>query len=152
MVTRLTVTAGVLLDAEPEQVWELAVDWAEQQRWIWATRTQGGHSLGARVTARTGIGPVGFTDPMLITEWDPPHRCTVTHQGKVVRGAGVFEVRPRTDGGAEFSWTERIELPLPPALGKPVAQLLIGPVTRIGLGSSVRRFARLVASSPWPRP
>ncbi|HUC58581.1 MAG TPA: SRPBCC family protein [Streptosporangiaceae bacterium] len=145
MTTRLTVTAGVVVDARQEQVWELAVDWAKQESWIWATRTNGGHHLGAHVTARTAIGPLGFTDPMVITEWDPPNRCTVTHQGNVVRGAGVFEVLPRGETQAEFRWTERIELPAP--IGKPLAQLLIGPVTRIGLGASLRRFARLASAS-----
>jgi hypothetical protein len=147
MNTRLTVTAGVLLGADQRRVWDLAVDWAGQERWIWATKTEGGHGLGAQVTGRTGIGPVGFTDPMVITEWDPPNRCTVTHQGKIVRGAGIFEVRPHGEASAEFRWTERIEIPLPPVIGKPLADLVIGPVTRVGLGSSLRRFARLVTAS-----
>ncbi len=148
MATRLTVTAGVIVGADQWQVWDLAVDWARQHRWILATRTQGGHGLGAQVTGRTSIGPVGFNDPMLITEWDPPNRCTVTHQGKIVRGEGIFEVRPGgetiNDLRTEFRWTERIELPLPPVVGRPLARLLIAPVTRVGLASSLRRFAGLL--------
>lgn len=151
MTTKLTVTAGVVVDADQRQIWDLVVDWSRQQEWILATKTEGGHGLGARVTGSTGIGPIRFADPMEVTEWDPPRRCTVTHLGKVVRGHGVFEVLGRAEkGGSEFRWTEVVELPvpLPPALARLVAAALIGPITRVGLGWSLRRFARLVGSGP----
>jgi hypothetical protein len=146
MSTRLTVAAGVVVRADRERVWRLATDWARQREWIWATTVDGGQGVGAKVTGWTGLGPIGFTDPMVITEWFPPRRCTVEHQGKVVRGTGVFEVLPRVrDGEAEFRWTEIIDLPLPPMIGKPLAIALVGPVARMGLGSSLRRFARVIA-------
>ncbi len=141
MPTKLTIAAGVLVPAAPERVWEAAIDWRRQREWIWATRVDGGNGAGAAVSGWTGIGRIGFTDTMVITEWDPPRRCTVTHTGKVVRGSGEFEVHPRGDR-SEFRWIERIELPLPPALGR-LAAAVIGPVARLGLGSSLHRFARL---------
>ncbi|HUZ55241.1 MAG TPA: SRPBCC family protein [Streptosporangiaceae bacterium] len=156
MPTSLTITAGVTIDADPERVWELAFDWSRQHEWIWATRTSGGHGLGAGVTGRTGIGPVGITDTMEITEWDPPRRCTVTHTGNIVRGEGIFEVLPR-GSRSEFRWTERILLPAPlldlvPAAAQPtfarVACALLAPLARAGLGSSLLRFGRLVESGP----
>jgi uncharacterized protein YndB with AHSA1/START domain len=151
----LTISAGVTVAAEPQRVWDLAVDWSAQREWIWATTTSGGHGMGAVVTGWTGIGPVGFTDTMVITEWDPPRRCTVSHTGRVVRGDGVFEVRPR-ENGSEFRWTERILLPeallaiLPAALQPAFARLayaVIAPVARAGLGYSLIKFARLFAST-----
>ena len=141
MATQLTVAAGVVVDVVPQRLWDLAVDWSMQHEWIWATRVHGGHGLGAKVVGWTGIGPVGFTDTMVITEWDPPRRCTVTHVGKIVRGSGVFEVLPRGDR-AEFRWTERIEIPLPAPFGR-LAAAAVGPVARVGLGWSLRRFAAL---------
>jgi hypothetical protein len=102
----------------------------------------GDHGQGARVVARTGIGPVGFTDTMVITEWEPPRRCVVRHTGRAIRGAGVFEVVP-AGAGSEFRWTERLDLPLGAAgrwgwrLAKPLAQR--------GMDLSLRRFARFVA-------
>jgi Polyketide cyclase / dehydrase and lipid transport len=150
----LTVTAGVTVTADAWRVWDLAVDWATQREWIWATTTSGGHGLGASVTGRTAVGPIGFTDTMLITEWDPPRRCTVTHTGRIVRGAGIFEVRPRGNR-TEFRWTERILLPDPllalvPAAARPaftrLAHAVIAPLARIGLGCSVVRFARLLGA------
>jgi hypothetical protein len=151
----LSITAGVTVAADPRRVWDLAVDWSAQREWIWATTTSGGQGLGATVTARTGVGRVGFTDTMLITEWDPPRRCTVSHTGRVVRGEGVFEVLPR-GGGSELRWTERILLPdalvaLVPAAVLPafsrLAFAVIAPAARAGLGYSLIRFARLVARS-----
>lgn len=141
------MAAGVVVRADPEQVWRLVTDWARQHEWIWVTRVHGGQGVGAKVSGRTGLGPVGFTDPMVITEWFPPRRCTVEHLGKIVRGTGVFEVLPRVrDGEAEFRWTEIIELPLPPVIGRPLAIWIIGPAARIGLGSSLRRFARVISA------
>ena len=136
------MTAGVLLDADPERVWRLAVDWPRQREWILGTRTEGGQGVGAAVTGRTGIGPVGFTDPMVITDWDPPRRCVVSHRGRLVRGEGEFEVA-RLGCRSQLLWTERIVLPR--ALGR-LAYVVIGRVTRLGLGWSLRRFARLLGS------
>lgn len=155
MPASLIVTAGVTVAAGPERVWDLAVDWSRQHEWIWATRTTGGHGIGAAVTGRTAIGPAGFTDTMLITEWDPPRRCTVTHTGGIVRGEGIFEVHPRDQGRTEFRWTERILLPepiadlIPPGAEAAVTRIayaLLAPLARLGLGSSLVRFARLAGA------
>ena len=106
----LRVTAQVHLPADPHQVWDLVTDWSRQHEWIWATQVRGGQGLGATVVGWTGVGPVGFTDTMVISEWEPPRRCVVRHTGKVVRGSGIFEVIP--DGtGCVFRWTEELELP-----------------------------------------
>jgi hypothetical protein len=135
----LEITASVLVQAEPARVWQLAMDWARQQDWMLATRVQGGQGTGAGVVARTGFGPVGFTDTMVITEWDPPRRCVVRHTGRVVRGLGVFEVIPRGTL-SEFAWTEELDLPWPASL---VSRLAARPARMI-MKASLRRFARLI--------
>lgn len=145
MGTPFVVDAQVTVAAEAARVWEAAVDWPGQHRWILATRVEGGQGVGARVTGRTGFGPAGFTDPMVITEWDPPRRCVVRHTGRLVQGQGVFEVTP--DGTASrFRWAEQLELPLPPAAG-PAIGLLVRPLAQWGLALSLRRFARLLGPS-----
>ena len=141
MPTPLRIAAQVTVDARPERVWWAAVDWPRQREWIWATRVRGGQGAGAEVTGWTGIGPLGFTDPMVITEWDPPRRCVVTHTGRLVRGTGIFEVSP-AGTGSRFHWAEAVQLPLPPPLGR-IACWLAAPVAAWGLRSSLRRFARL---------
>ena len=141
MPTPLRIAAAVTVAAEPAATWRAAVDWPRQREWIWATRVSGGHGPGAEVTGWTGIGPVGFTDPMVITEWDPPRRCVLRHTGWLVRGSGIFEVAPHGPG-SQFRWTEHLQLPVPPAIGR-LAGLVITPLAEWGLRSSLRRFARL---------
>ncbi len=135
----LEITASVLVQAGPDRVWQLAMDWARQEDWMLATRVQGGQGAGAAVVARTGFGPAGFTDTMEITEWDPPRRCVVRHTGRVVRGLGVFEVIPHGPL-SEFAWTEELQLPWPVSLG---ARLAARPARMI-MDASLRRFARLI--------
>lgn len=141
MPTELQIAAQVAVEATPEQVWRAAIDWPRQHEWMLGTRVRGGHGTGAEVTGWTGIGPFGFTDPMVITEWDPPRRCTVRHTGRVVRGTGIFEVAAR-GSGSEFRWTEHLQLPMPPAIGR-LAGRVICPLAQWALRSSLRRFARL---------
>src|SRR5713226_9984088 len=126
MSAQLEVTSRVLVKAEPERVWQVAMDWSRQREWMWGTQVSGGTGTGAEVVARTGIGPVGFADTMVITEWNPPIRCIVRHTGRVVRGLGIFEVSGR-GSESEFRWAEELDLPLPAALGA-LAGLLIRPV------------------------
>jgi carbon monoxide dehydrogenase subunit G len=142
----LEVRSRVRVPATPERVWQVAMDWSRQGEWIPGTSVSGGAGVGAQVVARTAAGPVGFTDTMIITEWDPPRRCVVRHTGKVVRGSGIFEVIPSGEL-TEFRWTEQVELPVPGAV-QPGA-ILVGrwtlvPLTRLALDYSLRRFARLV--------
>jgi carbon monoxide dehydrogenase subunit G len=145
MGTPLEVAARITVPAGPEQVWQAVIDWPRQREWIPATRVTGGQGVGAEVTGWTGLGPAGFTDRMVITEWEPPRRCVVSHTGRVVRGTGVFEVIPQ-GAASEFRWAEHLQLPLPPAAGKAVTPLL-RPIARWGLALALRRFARLFAPS-----
>lgn len=89
---------SVEVDAPAERTWDAAVDWARQGEWMLGTRvtpTAGnGQGVGARLEAFSGIGPIGFLDPMEITRWQPPRACHVRHLGRVVRGSGWVLVRP----------------------------------------------------------
>ncbi len=90
--------ASVDLPLDPQTAWDIVVDWDRQSRWmlltrVWATENDG-VGIGGGVVAKTSVGPVGFTDDMVITHWDPPRECTVKHLGTIVRGTGTFAVRP----------------------------------------------------------
>lgn len=143
----LEVSSHVLVSAEPERVWQAAMDWSRQQDWMWGTRVRGGTGVGAQVVARTGLGPLGFADTMVITEWDPPHRCVVRHTGKIIRGLGIFEVARRGEL-CEFRWTEQLHLPLSSAgpLSRwavlPLGRRIAVPLAQRALDASLRRFAR----------
>jgi uncharacterized protein YndB with AHSA1/START domain len=136
------------VDAPPERVWAALVDWDRQGEWMLSTDVRsddetGGQGVGGRLAARTGLRlpggrRIGVLDSMVITEWTPPRVVHVRHTGRVVRGTGVFEVRPRGDGST-FVWTERLDLPLGPLgrLGWP----LVRPAMVAGVRLSLRRFA-----------
>jgi uncharacterized protein YndB with AHSA1/START domain len=132
--------------APPETTFAAATDWPRQGEWMIGTRvraTRGdGVGIGARIEAFTGVGGVGFTDPMEIVHWQPPYRCVMRHLGRVVRGAGAFEVEARPGGTSRFVWSEWL---LPPGgLAGQYAFLLGRPAFAAGVARSLRRFARLV--------
>jgi carbon monoxide dehydrogenase subunit G len=141
------LTLAVDVAAPPEQVWAAAVDWEHQHEWMAGTTVRGGQGLGATLEAYTGWFGVGFTDPMTITTWDPPYRCVVRHDGRVVRGTAAFEVIPNGNG-ARFVWTEWLVLPFG-LLGE-IGFLLVKPLVLIPLRRSLDAFAQWVSSRGTP--
>jgi hypothetical protein len=139
----------VLVDAPAKAVWDTVVDWDRQQEWVLGTslRVVGDRreGLGTRLEAFTGIGSrAGFTDEMVVVEWEPPSRCVVRHTGRLVRGTGVFEVFALPEGRSRFVWSEHLQLPLGPVgrAGWP----FVRPAVSTGLKASLRRLARRVAA------
>ena len=98
-----------------------------------------GHRVGGRITARTGLGPVGFVDTMTVTRWDPPRRCEVMHTGRLVRGPGSFAVEPVAPDRCRVAWEERLDLPFG-VLGR-AGWVLLRPLARAGLTFALRRFS-----------
>lgn len=148
-LVELTVRTPV--EAPAASVWRVLTDWERQGDWMVGTTVRlasgDGRSVGAKLAARTGIGPFGFTDTMKITVWDPPRRCEVLHTGRLVRGAGVFDVEPR-GAAATVVWTERLQLPFG-VFGR-WGWPLVRPAFRAGLKLSLSRLARLCESPPGP--
>lgn len=129
--------------APREAVWAALTDWDHQGEWMLGTRTRvtggDGRSVGSTLAAFTGLGPLGFTDTMEITAWEPPTRCEVRHTGRLVHGLGVFEVVARGEGRSTLVWHEHLRPPLG-RLGD-LGWLLAGPAFRLGVRQSLRRFA-----------
>ncbi len=134
------------VDASVAEVWAGATDWAGQREWMLGTTVtptaQDGQGVGGAIAAFTGVGKVGFLDPMEITRWDPPRACHVLHTGRVVRGTGAFEVEPRGEDRATFVWSEVLDLPLG-VFGR-AAWPVVRPVFAAGVRLSLKRFARWV--------
>jgi carbon monoxide dehydrogenase subunit G len=149
MADPVTVSSRVVVPAAPDQVWQAAVDWSGHHRWIIATCVYGDQGPGATVVGRTGIGPLGFTDTMVITRWEPPRRCVLHHIGPLVHGDVLFEVTP-AGAGSQFSWTEQLQLPMAAAahLAWPVIRRLL----QRGMNMSLHRFARLFPPGAPPEP
>jgi hypothetical protein len=140
-----TLSASAEIDATVERTWEVVTDWQRQGEWIPLTDVRvsvdSPIGVGARISARSGIGPLTVVDPMVIDVWVPPNRCEVVHLGKVVTGRGVFLVEPLPDGRSKFTWSEVLdgEHQLINRLGMPA--------TRVMLGVAVKRLARLVVTA-----
>ena len=143
------LSRSVTINAPPATVFAAMTDWPRQNEWMVGTIVKaglhGGQGVSGTIAARTALGPFGFTDPMTITDWQPPHRCAVTHTGRIVCGSGVFLVEPIGDESTHqtrFTWSETVQLPFGwlGRLGWMVAQPAVG----LGLNWSLRRFKRWV--------
>jgi len=99
-------------------VWDYVTDWPRQAEWVPHTRVENvdeAAGLGGRFRAWTGVGPIGFWDPMTITAWertpDGGGRCEVLHLGAVVKGEGEFTVLAVDDHTSRFVWAEVVAIP-----------------------------------------
>ncbi|MCA1656629.1 MAG: SRPBCC family protein [Actinobacteria bacterium] len=144
------IVERVTVFARPSRVWEALTAWERQSEWVLGTRVYAtaleGRAVGGGITAVTGIGPLAFTDTMVITEWSPPSVCRVRHTGRVVRGTAAFEVTADGANRAVVTWSEQIIPPLGRVgeYGWPVAR----PVVSVALRWSLRRFARWAPTYP----
>ncbi len=142
----LVVTCDIAAPAEA--VWAAMVDWDRHSEWMLATRMSAADAdlgVGAQLAARTGVGPVAFVDTMIVTQWSPPHRCVVEHTGRVVRGAGAFEVAELSPHSCRVTWSEWVEVPFGP-VGL-LAWPLVRPAAALFLRRSLERLGRLVAEA-----
>jgi hypothetical protein len=145
---RARIEERVAVAVPVEAAWAGLTDWEDQTGWMLFTDVTvepGGHRVGERLDAFTGIAGLGFHDPMEVTTWDPPHRVEVVHLGKVVRGGGIFEVRP-APGGAWLVWVEELDLPLG-RLGA-LGFALLRPGFQLMLRQSLRRLAKQLERRP----
>ncbi|MBP2703132.1 SRPBCC family protein [Microbispora sp. RL4-1S] len=141
------VSVAVDVAASPERVFEVLTDWPRHHEWMLLTRAEAvageGHGEGDRLAAFTGVGPLGFTDTMTITRWDPPHEVVVRHTGRIIRGTGRFRVLPRPAGGSTVVWEEDLDVPFG-AAGRLIWTATEG-LTAAFLRTSLRRLAALAA-------
>jgi len=142
----VTLTYTITISASQEQVFAYLTDWEKQSEWILFTQVRktssGDNGVGTTLSARTGLGPVGFIDTMLVEEWKPPIGCTVVHTGKVVRGKGVFTITKLSETSTEFAWDEITPVPLG-AFGR-FGLIFMKPVLGYMFNRSLRMLKRSV--------
>lgn len=114
-----TFTVRRTVAAPAPAVWALLVDWPSHGRWVpfttVTTTSPSPAGVGATFVGRSGIGPVGFDDPMVVTQWQEPGevtpgRCQIRKTGTVVLGDAGFTVTPLGAGRCEVVWSETIEI------------------------------------------
>ncbi|MER6101643.1 SRPBCC family protein [Streptomyces sp. NPDC001832] len=80
--------------------------------------------IGTVFVARTGVGPLGFDDPMEVVRWTPPAAgraglCRLEKRGSTVLGRASIEVYP-TDSGSHVVWVEELTVRLLPRWADPL--------------------------------
>ena len=136
---RTVIAASVDVDATAAAAWEAVTDWAGQSAWMPLTVVEvvtdtGG--VGTRLRAATGVGAAAVVDEMEIDRWEPPHRCDVRHDGRLIRGRGVFLVEELTPDRSRVTWEEHLD---------GLAARATAPVARRALNHALRRFAATLA-------
>ena len=139
-MSQVAVHAEAVSGAPAERVFDVLTDWPRHAEWMPFTSAEGGDKVGDELRAWTGVGPVGFLDTMIITDWRDGRRVAVRHTGRLVRGEAWFKVVPEGPG-SRVVWAERIDLPLGP-LGR-AGWLVAGPVVKAFLTLGLRRLAAL---------
>jgi hypothetical protein len=114
--TVIEIRATVPMPASAADTWALLTDWPSHSRWIPATTVvvvedRGG--VGTRFVGRSHVGPVGFDDPMTVTEFVPPTgseagRCGILKTGRVVVGTAGFTVTATGERTSTVAWWEDV--------------------------------------------
>ncbi|MEU4564625.1 SRPBCC family protein [Actinoplanes sp. NPDC023936] len=150
-MARFTVVRDVRAPATA--AWRVLVDWPRHGGWVplttVRTTTSRPDGVGAAFVARTGVGPLGFDDPMTVVAWetpegdepgDRPGRCEVAKSGRVVHGGAVFTVTPLPGRRCRVAWTE--DVTVSPRRLTRYAEPLVALAGRLAFAATMRAFAR----------
>ncbi|MEV6162733.1 SRPBCC family protein [Streptomyces sp. NPDC052052] len=116
--------------------WRRVTDWERHAAYVPLTviTTSSGPPtrIGSVFVARTGVGPLGFDDPMQVVRWTPPTAgraglCRLEKRGSLIRGGASISVHP-TDSGSHVVWVEELTVRLLPQWADP---LIAGPGRRV---------------------
>jgi uncharacterized membrane protein len=117
----LPFSSLAVIDAPIERVWEELADIEGQPRWMHEMKsvrllTRPPVGVGTRGDATVRIFGIGVTDPVEITEFAPPARFAIRHEGTFT-GGGVITLEPGADGSTTIvRWDETLIAPLMPHL------------------------------------
>jgi hypothetical protein len=142
------IVTQVVIQAAPAVVWQRASDLAAQPDWMRdaaAIRFVSEATSGAGVVMDcvTRIGPVQFTDRMVVTEWEEGRAIAIRHEG-LVSGTGRFTIEPG-QAGTRFTWAEDLRFPW--WLGGPAAGAAARPLLATIWRRDLSRLRRLAESA-----
>jgi uncharacterized protein YndB with AHSA1/START domain len=133
------IAMSLVIKAPIEKVWAALADWESQGDWMLQTKvevtSQIREGVGTTIAAFTGMGKFGVMDHMVVTSWQPPHICDVAHTGKIIKGAGRFQLVSIDSDTTRFDWSEEILAPR-------VIFLLLAPSLYAGVRLSLGKLGR----------
>jgi hypothetical protein len=100
---------SVNLPCDRVRAWQVIADWEGQGRWMLQSKVWVAAFTGPFYKRYPLFSKLGLLDTMVVTNWQPPARCEVMHTGKVLRGAGTFELVEISKNVTQFNWSEDIE-------------------------------------------
>jgi uncharacterized membrane protein len=134
-----------VVDAPIEATWAILSDIPLQPAWMTEMKTvrlltPGPVSAGTRGEATVRILGISVTDEVTVTEFEPPVRFGVRHEG-LVTGGGELRLEAGADGTTTIvRWAETLVAPFLPDLAAAVA----GPILRAVFQADLRRLKALV--------
>lgn len=137
-----------VIDAPIERVWAELADVEGQPRWMHEMKsvrllTPPPIGVGTRGEATVRILGISVTDPVEITEFEPPHRFAIRHEGAFT-GGGLITLEPGADGSTTIvRWDETLIAPLMPHLWALLSQPIVGGIFQADL----LRFRDLVEAA-----
>jgi uncharacterized membrane protein len=135
----------VVVDAPIERTWDVVADIPRQPEWMHEMKAvrmdePGPARVGSRGEATVRIFGISVTDPVAVTELDPPNRFAISHEG-LFTGGGVITLEPGADGSTTtVRWAETLVPPFLPELGA----LVQAPILREIFQADLLRLKRLV--------
>lgn len=95
---------------------------------------------GSTFNARTGLGPLGFDDPMVVEAVTQPvdgsaGRARIRKQGNLIRGEIDLTVTS-SPGGSTVVWSQRIDVNHVPSVADPIVAL----IGRSAYGSTLKKL------------
>ena len=132
------IESMVVIDAPIERVWAELADIEGQPRWMHDMKsvrvlTPGPVKVGTEAIAEVRILGITVNDPVHITEFEPPRRFAISHEGSF-KGSGLITLEAGADGTTTIvRWEERLIPPLLPHLGALVMSPTLGAIFQADL-------------------
>ncbi len=142
-----------VIDAPIERVWAVLADIEGQPRWMHEMKavrllTPPPIGVGTRGAATVRIFGIGVTDPVEITEFEPPRRFAIRHEG-MFTGGGLITLESGADGSSTIvRWDETLIAPILPHTWA----VLAAPVMKGIFQADLLRFRDLVEAEVGSRP
>jgi uncharacterized protein YndB with AHSA1/START domain len=132
------IESMIVIDAPIERVWAEVAAIEGQPRWMHDMKsvrvlTPGWVSVGTEAVAEVRIFGISVNDPIRITEFEPPHRFAISHEGSF-KGRGLITLESGADGTTTIvRWEERLIPPVLPHLGALIMSPTLGSIFQADL-------------------